>query len=284
MRGEVGRRDCGARRAWLGLGLAALLLAAAGAARADGADAYAARARATIADLLRGRAFAPEEGCADETACGALLARLDAGDFTVIAPVERSDRPDLPLYLGERKRCRGIDPATIVAGHRRYAATRGFAVYRIDLPGKGQRGEEVLVFRAEHYVRRDAGRASGAADAGQAPLMPGTFVAMSLRGCQLLATARAEDGDWLARHNVIGDADHASELIRIGDSYFVLNLAPIAGPDQPKDSWWYTLELWDLGPRLDADRRHQQHVYAFGYRPGAAPTGANRGAGPVPPG
>lgn len=280
MGAKVGRRRCGRRLAWPGLALAALLLAAsAGVARADAPD-VASRARTTIMALLHGRAFAPEEGCENQAACGKLLRQLDAGDFTVIAPVERSDHADLPLYRTERKRCPGIDPAVIVAGHRRYAATRGFAVYRVALPGKGKHGDEVLVFRAEHYVMRDG----AAADRAAAPLMPGTFVALSLRGCRLLSTARAEDGDWLARHNVIGESDHASELLRIGDSYYVLNLAPIAGPDQPKGSWWYTLELWDLGPHLDADRRHDRRVYSFGYKPGADPADERRIAGRASPG
>ena len=284
MRAELGRRSSGWRRVRLGLGLAVLLLAApqAHSARAEAASDYAAAARTRIIELLQGRAFAPEEGCENKAACARLLKRLDAGDFAVIAPFERSGRPDLPSYRAERKRCPGIDPASITVSHRRYVATRGFAAFRIELPGRGKHGEEVLVFRAEHYVLRgEGGRAHP--DAAQAPLMPGTFVALSLRGCRLLSSARAEDGDWLARHNAIGDADHASELLRIGGSYFVLNLAPIAGPDQPKASWWYTLELWDLGPRLDADRRHQRHVYSFGYRPDGAPVGASR-AGRLPPG
>jgi hypothetical protein len=272
------------RYAWLGIGLLAALLAAPLArAKADEAPSYAENAKATIAALLNGRAFAPEEGCNAGGVCTTLLAKLRAGDFSVVTPVERSDRPDLPSYLSARKHCPGLDPLRISAAHRVYAATRGFAAYRIELTGPGRRRDEILVFRGEHYAMLD-GRHPAAAAEGGATLMPGTFVAMAPRGCRLLSSARAEDGDWLAKHNVIGESDHASELLKIGERYVVLNLAPIAGPQQPRASWWYTLELWDLGPRLDADRRHDRHVYSFGYKPGADPADARRIAGRASPG
>jgi hypothetical protein len=264
----------GGGRVALGLGLAAALLAIpAGAARADATGAYADRVRATIAHLLQGRDYAPEEGCDGGATCAALLARLRAGDFTVVAPAESSDRPDMPSYLRERKRCPGLDPLRITAAHRVYAATRGFAVYRLQLPGRGRRADEILVFRAEHYVPLERGRTLAA---DQTALLPGTFVAVAASGCRLLASARAVDGDWLAKHNAIDDDDHASELIEMGGRYFVLNLAPIAGPRQPKPSWWYALELWDLGPRAGADRVHQRRVFTFGYKPGAVPSDVSR--------
>ncbi len=272
------------RYAGLGIGLLAALLAAPLAtARADEAPSYAENAKATIAALLNGRAFAPEEGCNAGGVCTTLLAKLRAGDFNVVTPVERSDQPDLPSYLSARKHCPGLDPLRITAAHHIYAATRGFAAYRIELTGPGKRHDEVLVFRGEHYAMLD-GRHPAAAAEGGTTLMPGTFVAMALRGCRLLSSTRAEDGDWLAKHNVIGESDHASKLLKIGDSYFVLNLAPIAGPQQPRASWWYTLELWDLGPHLDADRRHDRRVYSFGYKPGADPADERRIAGRASPG
>ncbi|HZB93078.1 MAG TPA: hypothetical protein VE397_16655 [Stellaceae bacterium] len=277
---RLGRTRCSGL--WLSLA-AALLIAPLASAKADVAPDYAARAKTTIAALIKGRDFAPEDGCGDREACSALLAKLRAGDFAVIAPVERSQRPDLPSYLSARKRCPGLDPLRITVAHRVYAATRGFASYRVDLTGKGTRKEEILVFRAEHYVLEDRNPASGGGGGGPT-LMPGTFVAVALRGCRLLSTARAEDGDWLAKHNAIGDSDHASELLHVGESYYVLNLAPIAGPEQPKASWWYTLELWDLGPHLDADRRHQRRVYSFGYKPGAAPADVRSVSGRAAPG
>lgn len=272
------------RCSWLWLSLAAALLVAPfAAARADEASSDAARVKSSIGALLKDRDFAPEEGCGDRVVCAALLAKLRAGDFAVIAPTERSDRANLPSYLRARKRCPGLDPLRITVAHQVYAATRGFATYRVDLIGPGRRRDEILVFRGEHYVLQGRNPASG--DGGGGPtLMPGTFAAIALRGCRLLSTARAEDGDWLAKHNVIGDSDHASELLQIGQSYYVLNLAPIAGPQQPKASWWYTLELWDLGPHLDADRRHERRVYSFGYKPGAAPADVRRVSGRAAPG
>lgn len=273
-------KKIGARPAWTALALAAALMltpaADAADAAADASHAYADHAKATIAQLLNGRAFKPEGGCGEGADCAALLAKLRQGDFAVIEPVERSDRPDMPSYLHLRKRCRGLDPLAITVAHRPYAATRDFAVYRLEIPVSSRRRDEVLVFRGEHYVLADRGRGAASQESDHAALIPGTYVAIAPRGCRLLSTAQAEDGDWLAKHNAIGSDDHASELLRIGGSYVVLNLAPIAGPQQPKASWWYTLELWDLGPHADADRRHQRRVYSFGYRPGAVPADVKR--------
>ncbi len=266
-------------RAWLASSAAATVLAALlTAARADNAPSYSARAKTTIYELLEGRTFIPEAGCEELAACLALLARLRDADYTVVEPDERSTRADMPGYLRARKKCPAFDPMRVSVAHRTYEATRGFAVYRLDLSGVAKRTDEILVFRAEHYV--DA----AAEAAEQTVLVPGMFVAMNVRGCRFLSAARAEDGDWLAGHNAIGEGDHASELLRIGERYFVLNLAPIAGPWQPKTSWWYALELWDLGPHADADRRNDKHVYSFGYKPGAAPISVRRGAPPAAPG
>jgi hypothetical protein len=266
IRGMVGRER---RRRLIGLGLAAALVAwPAVAPRADEAQSYGDHARATIAGLLNGRDFAPEDGCGRGATCAKLIRALRLGDFAVVAPAEQSDRPDLPDYLHLRKRCPGLDPLRVTLAHRLYAATRDFAVWRLQVSGPGRRGSEVLVFRGEHYVAVGA-RGFPPPDAPHTALIPGSYVALSPRGCRLLATARAEDGDWLAKHNAIGENDHASELLQLGGSYFVLNIAPIAGPQQPKASWWYTLELWDLGPQADAARRHDEHVYSFGYKPGA---------------
>ena len=284
MRGVFGDSRKSLSRALIGAGLAAALLALTPASSRADEPGYADRARATILQLLDGRDFAPETGCAGGAPCAALMAKLRAGAFSVVAPEELSEKPDLPSYLLLRRQCRGLDPLRITAAHRVYAATRDFAAYRLELPGPGKRRDEVLLFRAEHYVRLEAGRSLASAASEPMALMPGTFVALAPRGCRLLSSARAEDGDWLAKHNVIGDSDHASELIALAGRYFVLNLAPIAGPRQPKPSWWYTLELWDLGPRLDADRRHQSRVYSFGYKPGAAPQEMRRVASRGAPG
>lgn len=273
------------RRRWrLRLVFAATLVAAPLAGSEAGeAPSYAERTKSVILGLLAGRDFAPEAGCEPAAPCAALLGRLRAGDFTVVEPVERSDRPDLPSYLRARRQCPGLDPARITAGHRIFAATRNFAAYRLDAPRPG-RGEEVLVFRAQHYVQLDGRGAAAAGADGSASLVPGTFISMGMPSCRLLAAARAEDGDWFAKHNLVEDGDHASELLRLDGRYVVLNLAPIAAPRQPKPNWWYTLEIWDLGAHADADRRQQRRVYSFGYKPAAAPLGVSRAAAPSSPG
>jgi hypothetical protein len=261
-------------RAWLGLGLGVGVLALPfGATAADDASAYADRAKVTIMQLLSGREFREESGCDRSEPCASLLARLRSGEFAVVEPTERSDRPDMPSYLGARKRCPKLDLAHVVAAHRSFTATRNFAIYRLDLPRPARSGEEVLVFRAQHYVMRDGkGRAPGEGEESVA-FWPGNFIAFGIPSCRFLSIALAEDGDRFAKHNAIDEADYASELLKFGDRYFVINLDPIAGPRQPKESWWYALQLWDLGSHADADRRKQRHVYSFGYKPIAAPTG-----------
>jgi hypothetical protein len=265
MQGQSRCRKPQGRRAQLGATAVLLLAAAIGTAEAQEQPDYAERAKGTIAQLLDGREFKPETGCERAEPCAALLAKLRAGQFAVVEPAERSERPDSPSYLKMRRKCPALDPTQIVASHRIFAATRNFAVYRLDPPRAARRGDEILVFRAQHYVGRDA-RPAGSEE--PPTLLPGTFTAMALPSCRLLSTAPAEDGDWFAKHNAIEDEDHASELLKIGERYFVLNLAPIAGPRQPKPSWWYTLELWDLGQHADADLRKQRRVYSFGYKPG----------------
>lgn len=246
------------------------------------APSYAEHAKTVILRLLADRDFTPEAGCAPASFCAGLPARLRAGDFAVVEPVERSERPDMPIYLSARKRCPGLDPARITVAHHVFAATRSFAAYRLDLPRRG--GDETLIFRAKHYVQLAASGAVAATADGSATLLPGTFIAMSLRGCRLLAAARAEDGDWFAKHNLVAEDDHASELLLLDGRYVVLNLAPIAAPGLPKPSWWYALELWDLGAHADSDRRGQRHVYSFGYKPAHLPLGISGAALPSSPG
>lgn len=247
----------------IGLALVPLFVAA---ARAE-EPAYAERAKATILGLIAGRAFKPESGCERGEACAALLARLHAGDFTVIEPMQSSERPDMPIYLAARKKCAGIDPVRIVISHHTFKATRDFAIYRLEAPRWPRVGESVLVFRAGDYLLTDDRRRETVE--GEAPmLLPGSFAAFGLRSCRFLATAPAEDGERFARHNEIAAEDHASELIKLGERYLVLNLVPIAGPRQPKATWWYSLGLWDLGLAA-TDLRRERHVYTFGYKPGS---------------
>lgn len=259
--------------------LAAAPLAAAEAGEGSG---YAGPAKAVIARLLAGREFSPEAGCESRTTCETLLARLRAGDFTVVAPAERSARPDLPSYLRLRKRCPGLDPLRVTLAHHVFAATRNFAAYRLEPPRQGRRGEEIIIFHAQHYVELAPRRAAALAADEPATLLPGTFVATGLPGCRVLATAQAEDGDWFAKHNAVGEGDHAGELLRLDGGYVVLDITPVAGPHQPKPSWWYTLDLWDLGIRAEAGRRRSSHLYSFGYKPGAALPGASHAVGVVP--
>jgi hypothetical protein len=271
----------GLRRLRLALA-AALALSAAplAAARADGAPSYASRAKSVIIRLLADRDFKSEAGCNDQAACVALLARLKAGGFTVVAPAERSDRPDLPSYLRLRQLCPRLDPARVSVAHHTFAATRNFAAYDLDLPPRGRRSPAVVVFRAQHYVARDGDRRFTTASDAPAVLLPGAFVAIDLATCRFLATAPAEDGDWFAKHNLVGEHDHASELLRLDGRYVVLNITPVAAPRQPRAGWWYTLELWDFGPHGDAGLRHQPRLYSFGYKPAApaTPAAASRAA------
>ena len=276
----------GLLRACFAFSLSATLLAMLlGTARGDDTRSYSAHAKTTIGEILKGRTFMPEAGCEDLAACTVLLTRLRDGDFSVVEPAESSDRADMPSYLRVRSTCPALDPMRITLTHRTYEATRGFAAYRLNLPSTNKRADEILIFRAEHYVSLDASLPLAPAETvEQTVLVSGTFIAIGLRGCRLLSSTRAEDGDWLAKHNTIGDDDYASELLKIGERYFVLNLAPIAGPRQPEASWWYALELWDLGPGADADRRKHRHIYSFSYKPGAAPIGVGHEAPPAAPG
>jgi len=242
---------------------AALLATRLHAAHAEDLQSYGASAKATIVKLLDNKTFTLERGCEEAAPCRELLARLRAGDFVVVEPADRSEaaKPALADYVLLRRRCPGLDPLRITVAHRTYAATRGFAVYHVALPGSQKREKEVLLFRAQHFVQQ------GAASSDEATVLtPGIFISIDPRACRVLSSARAEDGDWLARHNAIGGQDHASELVRLGDRYLVLNLAPIAGPSEARASWSYTLELWDLGPQLDADLRMSRREYLFSYR------------------
>jgi hypothetical protein len=292
MHGGVDRRNAGSHRAWLSLGLVVGLLALPPAPAMADEAAYGSRAKDTIMQLVAGREFKAESGCDRSEPCASLLARLRTGDFDVVEPAERSDRPDMPSYLKARKRCPRLDLAHVVAAHRRFTATRNFAIYRLDLPPRPAKGgEEVLIFRAQHYVMLE-GKGLAAEDGDESvAFWPGNFVAIGVPSCRFLSIALAEDGDRFAKHNAVDDTDYASELLKLGDRYFVLNLDPIAGPHQAKETWWYALQLWDLGTHGDADRRKQRHLYSFGYKPtatslgdDAAPLGLGRGQALAPRG
>lgn len=241
------------------------------AAAAEDTPSYGERAKATIMQLVAGRAFKVEHGCDRPSPCGPMLTALHTGKFAVVEPREHGDHADLPTYLAFRRHCPSLDLAHVKEAHRTYTATRHFAIYYLDVSA----GQQIVVFRAQHFV------AAEGKPRGNEPIAPwpGAYTAISLPSCRVLSTALAEDGDRFAQHNKVDDTDHASELLKIDDHYVVLNLVPIAGPDQPKESWWYNLELWDLGPRADADLRHQRRVYSFSYKPDTPPPGAAHSAG-----
>jgi len=232
---------------------------------AQAAPSYGDRAKSIILQLLSSRAFEPERGCDWPAPCGRLLSDLREGKFAVVEPIERSNRPDMPSYLALRRRCPSLDLAHVKTAHRIFTATRNFAIYRLDASRSA--APEILIFHAQHYVALGSCGPDAASGSGPTAPWPGAFMAIRLRGCRMVSTAISEDGDHFARHNTVEDADYASELVKMGDRYFVLNLVPIAGVKEPKETWWYRLELWDLGPRADADLRRQRRVYSFGAKP-----------------
>jgi hypothetical protein len=208
-------------------------------------------------------------GCSDNLdklkLCAAIITRLRSGAFSVIEPIEQSDSANMPSYRRIRNKCSRLDPLHLKAAHHINVATRNFAMYKLDVPKAYTRGDEILVFRGQHYVVADDGPIAKGPDARV--VWPGQFVAVGLPSCRQFSNATAQEGDRLAKHNIVGPNDYLSELVKIGDRYYVLNLDPVAGPNQPKVMWWYDLELWDWGTHADADLRHARHVYGFSYRP-----------------
>ncbi len=252
-------------RQWLAPLVCALALAASAAAsQAADSSGYGDRVRARLAQLLDGRALNEVEGCDEATLCAALVAQLRAGNFTVVEPVERSDLPDMLSYLRVRKKCRGLDIAHLTAAHRRLVATRNFSAWKLDLPRKLTGGSDVMIFRAQHYVAADAKGTALAGD-GEAALS-GMYVAVGFPSCRTLTIADAPEGDWFAKHNPVGEDDYLSEILKLGDRFFVLNLDPVAGPELARESWGYRLELRDLGS-FAAERNERRRVYAFSTPP-----------------
>jgi hypothetical protein len=259
---------------WLAL-VVALLVGVVSSGPAAAADAWASEVsyethvKATLQRVISGREFKPGAGCSDNLqkleTCAALIARLRSGNFTVFEPIEQSDRADMPSYRRIRNKCSRLDPLHLRASHHITVGTRNFAMYKLDVPKGLIGGDEILVFRAQHYLIADDGPVYKGPDARV--IWPGQFVAIGFPSCRQLSNATAQEGDHLAKHNIVGSDDYLTELVKIGDHYFVLNLDPVAGPNQPKVMWWYDLELWDWGPHADADLRHARRVYGFSYRP-----------------
>jgi len=249
---------------WLAVGFAAALLCAPAAARAQDTPGYGERVKAVLARVMANRDFKPGAGCDKIELCNVLIKQLRAGDLSVIEPIERSERPDMPSYRRIRQKCAKVDPLHLRASRHINVATRNFAMYRLDVPKQLTGGDEILVFRGEHYVPVD--RPAGASRDERA-VWPGMFVATGFPSCRQFSNATAQEGDRLASHNAVNENDYLSELVKVGNHFFIINLDPIAAPNQPRAVWWYDLELWDWGPRADADLRHGRHVYSFSYRP-----------------
>src|SRR5216684_3446796 len=140
---------------WLAVGFAAALLCAPAAARAQDAAGYSDRVKAVLARVMAGRDFKPGAGCDKIELCTQLITQLRAGDFSVIEPIERSERPDMPNYRRIRQKCAKVDPLHLRAARHINVATRNFAMYRLDVPKQLTGGDEILVFRGEHYVPVD---------------------------------------------------------------------------------------------------------------------------------
>lgn len=248
---------------WSAIGVAAALLCAPAALHADDTAGYGDRVKAVLARVMANREFKPGAGCDNIELCTQLIKQLRAGDYTVIEPIERSERPDMPSYRRIRQKCAKVDPLHLKASRHINVATRNFAMYRLDVPKQLTGGDEILVFRGEHYVPVDLPRGSR----DDRAVWPGMFVAVGFPSCRQFSNATAQEGDRLARHNAVNENDYLSELVKVGNRYFIMNLDPIAAPNQPRVVWWYDLEMWDWGPRADADLRHGRHVYSFSYRP-----------------
>ncbi len=257
--------------------LMAALLAAG--AWAEPSDSYADRAKTTLLQLLQGRTFKPNVGCRENVPreepqfCAALLDKLRAGDFEVVEPGERSTKPDMPSYLRARKKCRKLDLVhmEVSAGAMTSPglATRNFAMYRLRIADSAPQRDEVLVFRAQHYVMGIGDEVVKDDSGNPIPLWPGQFVAFGFPSCRELASANSEEGEPLAggMGNNVRDDEWLSELLKIGNSYFVANITPIAEPHQQRERWYYTLELWDWGSLADADAKHRRRIYSFNYEP-----------------
>lgn len=259
-----GRKNSWCRALGLALLAVALWALAAPASAQENPD-YAQRVKLILARILDGRDFKPAAGCDDPHLCNSFLAQLRAGAFSVIEPVEESDRPNMTDYRRIRQKCARVDPLHLRASHHINVATRNFAMYKLEIPKQYVGGDEILVFRGQHYVPTDGARVDEAGDSRA--VWPGLFVAVGLPSCRQFSNATAQEGDQRARHNLLSADDYLSEIVKIGDRYFVLNVDPIAGPNQPKGLWWYDIELWDWGPRADADLHHSRHVYTLSYRP-----------------
>src|ERR1700736_288983 len=119
---------------WLAVGFAAAVWCGAAAVRAQDAGGYSERVKAVLARVMAGREFKPGAGCDKIELCGQLIKQLRAGDFSVVEPIERSERPDMPSYRRIRQKCAKVDPLHLRAARHINVATRNFAMYRLDVP------------------------------------------------------------------------------------------------------------------------------------------------------
>src|SRR5258708_30232735 len=145
---------------WLTVGFGLAWQGAPAAARAQDTVGYSDGVKAVLARVMAGRDFKPGAGCDKIELCTLLITQLRAGDLSVIEPIERSERPDMPSYRRIRQKCAKVDPLHLRAARHINVATRNFAMYRLDAPKQLTGGDEILVFRGEHY--RPLARPGGA--------------------------------------------------------------------------------------------------------------------------
>src|SRR5580704_12350480 len=77
---------------WLAIGFAAAVMCAPAVARAEDDAGYGDRVKAVVARVMANREFKPGAGCDKIELCSVLIRQLRAGDFSVIEPIERSER------------------------------------------------------------------------------------------------------------------------------------------------------------------------------------------------
>src|SRR5260221_5354818 len=160
---------------------------------------------------MAGRDFKPGAGCDKIELCTLLITQLRAGDLSVIEPIERSERPDMPSYRRIRQKCAKVDPLHLRAARHINVATRNFAMYRLDVPKQLTGGDEILVFRGEHYGPMDR---PGGASREEPAVWPGMFVAVRVPSCRQVSNATAHESDPLARPHSLKQDEYLNGLVQ----------------------------------------------------------------------
>src|SRR5258708_8093907 len=121
---------------WLTVGFAVALSCAPAAARAQDTAGYSDRVKAVLARVMAGRDFKPGAGCDKIELCTLLITQLRAGDLSVIEPIERSERPDMPSYRRIRQKCPKDYPLHLRAARHITVAPRNSALPLLAIPTK----------------------------------------------------------------------------------------------------------------------------------------------------